>query len=60
MVKGDQAESGGGGCGDCMLKGSGGGLWGFLRVVEVPLPRIADAAVPVRACLLLLPFFKFI
>ena len=58
MVKGDQAESGGGGCGDCMLKGSGGGLWGFLRGAEVPLRRIAEAAVPVRECLLLVPFFQ--
>lgn len=25
MVRGNQAESGGGGCGDCMLGGRGGG-----------------------------------
>lgn len=26
MVRGNQAESGGGGCGDCMLGGRGGGI----------------------------------
>lgn len=55
MVKGNQAESG---CEDCMLRGSDGGVWEFLRVVEGPLPRTVEAAVPVWECLLLLPFFK--
>lgn len=58
MVKGNQTESGGGGCEGCMLGGSGGRVWEFLRVVEGPLPRTVEAAVPVWECLLLLPFFK--
>lgn len=60
MVKGNQAESGGGGCGDCMLKGSGGGVWGFLREAGGSLSRTVEGAVLVWEYLLLLPFFKFI
>lgn len=60
MVKGSQVESGGGGCRDCMLKGSGGGVWVFLGLDEGPLLRTVKAAVPLWESLLLLPFSKFI
>lgn len=55
-VKGNRVEeSGGGGCRDCMLRRSGGGVWGFLRLDEGPLPCIEEVAEHVWESL---PFFQ--